>query len=61
MKRKIILLVAALCLAAALTGCSAATEFADEGENAFKNGMKTKDQAIQIGEKKEAFDAENDF
>ena len=61
MKQKVSLLAALLGLALAMTGCGAAVEAADEGANAFQSGMRSKDTANGIAEKKEAFDAENDF
>ncbi|MCH7904294.1 MAG: hypothetical protein IH944_06965 [Armatimonadetes bacterium] len=61
MKQKTTLLAVLLGLAVAMTGCGAAVEAADEGANAFQSGMRSKDQAIDIAEKKEAFEAENDF
>lgn len=44
-----------------LAGCGAVEEAANEGANAFNNGMKSADRAEGIAEKKEAFDSENDL
>lgn len=61
MKQRITLLATLLGLAVAMAGCGAVAEAADEGENAFNNGMRTKDTANGIAEQKEAFEAENDL
>ena len=61
MKQRITLLATLLGLAVAMAGCGAVAEAADEGENAFNNGMRTKDTANGIADKKEAFEAENDL
>ncbi len=61
MKQKFTLLAALLGLAVAMTGCNAVGEAADEGENAFNKGMRTKDTANGIADQKEAFEAENDL
>ena len=53
------LLVALACMLLGLAGCGTIDNATTEGKNAFQAGMRTKDQAKDISEKKGKFEQEN--
>lgn len=48
-----------LCLLV-VVGCSPVENAAEEGKNAFQTGMRTKEKAGDLAEKKESFDRQAD-
>ncbi len=54
--RTSLIVIFLMCMTAFLTGCGAANEAADEGANALKSGMRSKERAKDYAGQKEAYD-----
>jgi hypothetical protein len=54
---KTVLMLACLLV---VVGCSPVENAAEEGKNAFQTGMRTKEKAGDLAEKKESFDRQAD-